>query len=1223
MKRFITFLLILSAPCLSFSQQHQPKYPSLFWEITGNGLKQPSYLFGTMHVSNKMVFHLSDSFYLAIKSVDAVALELNPDLWQGQMVEMDRMKQQYTDFAQVSGNDYLNENSFRIKKYDDELKQALSSEPFVVNSLLYRSYKSRADFEEDTFLDLYIFQTGKKSGKRATGVEDYYQTEKLIMEAYNDMAMEKKKRVIDTDGESGDDIVEKMQDAYRKGDLDLMDSLDRMVEKSDAFREKFLYKRNEIQANSIDTILKKNSLFVGVGAAHLAGERGVIELLRKKGYTLRPIAMADRDAEQKESIDKMRVPVQFSVQHADDDLYTVSTPGPLFKLTNDNLDLDRRQYSDMSNGAYYLVTRINTYGAFVGQDPQSVFKKVDSVLYENIPGKILTKKVITKNGYSGYDITNRTRRGDLQRYNIFITPYEVLVFKMSGNENYVDGKEAEQFFSSISLKPAVSGAVVFEPSHGGFKVMFPQPPFVDLKTDDEDTRWEYQANDSAGNGYLIFKKNVDNYHFLDEDSFDLSLIEESFRNPDLFEKQLSRTQGRFHGYPALDVKEAMKDGSFVWAKYIIKGPEYYVIAARGKDKKNNFSKFFNSFQFTDYRYDRPGSYVDSFMHFKVETSVKPELDIELRRLIEKATYEVPMNSSYSGYSPYWPKAHNAVFRNDSTGEEIGISVQEYPKYYFVRNPATFWKDELSGFYKQGMIVNKVDSLVSGGKVYGYTFVLSDTGSSRTLTRMFIYKDNLRYSISSMGDSSGKPSPFVEAFYHSFTPINKAPAVNIFDNRLEDFFSDLFSKDSLTHTKAQQAISNLYYGEKGVPFIMDAIGRLNISDKDYFDTKSKLIAELGYIKDSTNPVVVRDLKKIYDQVGDTTMFQNQVLSALGRHKSKEAYLLLKDLILQDPPMFNSRYEYTSLFGNLDDSLQLTRLLFPELLQLSSVDDYKDRVLSLLATLVDSGMIKGEEYADYFARIYFDARIELKKQRGQDEKQMELDIKKEGEQVRNSRYGSYGSSQLADYEVLLAPFYKKNTNVQHFFDKLLNSKDATVRMGTAIVLIKNDLPVPDSVLMNLAAKDQYRGRLYQRLEKVKRLDKFPAKYKNQMDLSRSFMVDSRENDKIDSIVFIKKQKAAYPGKSGSVYFFKYRIKKEDDWKIGFGGLQPEDENEVWSDDKLSTMTDRKIKSDEPVDDQYQKLLRRMLVTMHRSGKNFYTKDDYYSRFRKMVNYQDGDN
>jgi uncharacterized protein YbaP (TraB family) len=55
------------------------------WKITGNGLTQPSYLYGTMHISGKMVFHLGDQFYDAIEGVDVVALELEPDAWLSSM----------------------------------------------------------------------------------------------------------------------------------------------------------------------------------------------------------------------------------------------------------------------------------------------------------------------------------------------------------------------------------------------------------------------------------------------------------------------------------------------------------------------------------------------------------------------------------------------------------------------------------------------------------------------------------------------------------------------------------------------------------------------------------------------------------------------------------------------------------------------------------------------------------------------------------------------------------------------------------------------------------------------------------------------------------------------------------------------------------------------------------------------------------------------------------
>ena len=99
-------------------------------------------------------------------------------------------------------------------------------------------------------------------------------------------------------------------------------------------------------------------------------------------------------------------------------------------------------------------------------------KKIDSLLYENIPGKIVSKTTIVKNGYKGFDITNKTRRGDIQRYNIFVTPFEIVLFKMGGKENYTEGKEAAQFFSSIQLKEINNTATSFTPKQGGFSIHF-------------------------------------------------------------------------------------------------------------------------------------------------------------------------------------------------------------------------------------------------------------------------------------------------------------------------------------------------------------------------------------------------------------------------------------------------------------------------------------------------------------------------------------------------------------------------------------------------------------------------------------------------------------------------------------------------------------------------------------------------------------------------------
>jgi uncharacterized protein YbaP (TraB family) len=273
------FLLLFSANSIGQVKIKSNKYPSVFWEISGNGLKKPSYLFGTMHVSSKLAFQLSDSFYLAIKSADVVALENNPESWQEDMNEYD-MSSYYEYSSNQNGlnvgmpQNYFTIQSLRIGKYEKKIELALFMKPAVINNLLYRSNTEYgSDFEEDTYLDLYIFQTGKRLGKRIAGVEKYSESMRLMGEAYKDAARDvnKKDKSFDADDEYS---PIKLQEAYRSGNLDLLDSINKLNSQSDAFDEKFLYQRNEIQANSIDSILKTNSLFVGVGAAHLPEKEG-------------------------------------------------------------------------------------------------------------------------------------------------------------------------------------------------------------------------------------------------------------------------------------------------------------------------------------------------------------------------------------------------------------------------------------------------------------------------------------------------------------------------------------------------------------------------------------------------------------------------------------------------------------------------------------------------------------------------------------------------------------------------------------------------------------------------------------------------------------------------------------------------------------------------------------------------------------------------------------
>jgi uncharacterized protein YbaP (TraB family) len=1213
MKLSIKTLVIIIVICTSIPALAQPnaqKYQGLLWEISGNGLKKPSFLFGTMHVSSKLAFHLSDSFYYALRQVDAVALELNPDLWQAQMVRLSKLNENFNEFTEYGADQYLTESSFKIKPYEDGLKAALSTEPPVVNSLLYRSYKMKEDFEEDTFLDLYIFQAGRKLGKKPAGVEDYYESEKLVMEAYRDMANEKKKKDIDLDGETVYSLVQKLQQAYRNGDLDLMDSLDNKMEKSAAFREKFLYRRNDIQADAIDSIVQRQSLFVGVGAAHLPGSRGVIESLRKKGYTLRAVKMLDRDASQKEVINAMKVPVNFSLQEAEDNAFTVQVPGPLYSLKNNYQQLNRVQYADMSNGSYYMVTRVKTYASFVHESVQDVAKKTDSLLYEYIPGDIISKKDIERNGYHGLDIVNRTRRGDMQRYQIYYTPFEVFIFKMSGKGNYVDGEEAGKFFNSIKLKEYPAGNIVYNAGPNGFKVKLPHQPH-EYYNQASNQRWEYEAVDkTSGDAFLLMTSAVHNYDFLESDSFDLALIETSFRSAAIFDKQISRQYIKVDGYPALQVKEKLKGGDYIHATYILKGPHYYVIARRSKTAADPASGYLKSFAFAPYRYPDTKLYVDSFFKMTLSTPVYPEIDNGIRMIIEQTLEDAANGNNGAGYYSYWKTARNAMFADKKSGNLVSVQMQEYPKYYSIYDSLRFWKDDIASYLGvRGMMIEKVDyGTRENGKALVLTAVIADTGSSRRIDKMLLQKGRYVFTLSSMSDSIAKQNQLAETIFKSFQ--STAEAENIYQSKLHLFFADLFSEDSATHKRAQQSISNIHFSYKDANALYNTIQRLSIKDKDYFDSKTRLIAEYGYIKDSITDDLPRFLKKVYEQTADTSMFQNEAMIALARIKTKTSYDILKNLMLQDPPIFESSSSFSSFFAHFYDSLSLSAIMFPQMLQLATLSDYKENINSLLVTLVDSGYVKAADYEPWFAGIYIDAKVAMRKQQAKDEKKLEEELQKllePDEDAERDYAGRADQYSLGEYAVLLMPFYESNKNVPVFFTRLLRSSDDLLRLNTAVLMLRNKKPVPDSIFAQLAASDKYRAVLYSRLSDAKLLQYFPKTYATQLALTRSFLHRQNEYDKMDSLVFLKKMKTQVRSELGYVYFYKYRIKKTDEWKIAFSGLQPLDEKKLNDEDRLSTLTEKNLSKDSSQDEQLIKELQKVVFRFYDSGVEFFESDE----------------
>jgi len=97
----------------------------------------------------------------------------------------------------------------------------------------------------------------------------------------------------------------------------------------------------------------------------------------------------------------------------------------------------------------------------------------------------------------------------------------------------------------------------------------------------------------------------------------------------------------------------------------------------------------------------------------------------------------------------------------------------------------------------------------------------------------------------------------------------------------------------------------------------------------------------------------------------------------------------------------------------------------------------------------------------------------------------------------------------------------------------------------------------------------------------------------------------------VQYVDKKIVQFRQKKGYIYFFQYKINKDDEWQMGLSGLQPLNQKEVSTDDDFVRLTGKKIRPGVPVRDQFEKQLKRFLFSKRKSVNVFYLDNDYYGQ------------
>ena len=286
----ILFIVALCGSLCAFGQTGktaQSNAKSLLWKISGNGLNAPSYLYGTIHITCDA--SLQKPTLDAIANTAQLYLELDMDDPQMQMtmVQGMMMKEGKTMKTMMSDTDYKMVDAYFTKKLGMGLAALDKMKPFMLTTLVL---PSMLDCPMQS-VEQELMKVNASQNKEVLGLETVQEQLAVFDAIPYDVQLAELIKSVKNNFENDKAELTKMYAVYQSGDVDAMQQ---MTAESDNkitsdYQNELLNNRNANWIPKIEQIAKQKPTFFGVGAGHLGGPKGVIALLRKKGYTVEPV----------------------------------------------------------------------------------------------------------------------------------------------------------------------------------------------------------------------------------------------------------------------------------------------------------------------------------------------------------------------------------------------------------------------------------------------------------------------------------------------------------------------------------------------------------------------------------------------------------------------------------------------------------------------------------------------------------------------------------------------------------------------------------------------------------------------------------------------------------------------------------------------------------------------------------------------------------------------
>lgn len=1098
---------LLFAFLMSFNYLSAQRLPStLLWKISGKDLKKPSYLYGTMHLTDERIFNLGDSLYKAIEHSEGFALEIDPAEFTPLVID----EAKKSIMGAVRLKDMMAPDKF--KKYSKLLSKRLNknADDLTTADVLREKNKwideSYSSGKMQTFLDIYLFDIARRGGKWLGGVEDPKDQQALLgMVSESDvleLAMsennEESKKVEDAFGEY-------FINAYVSNDLQAIDSLSNLGDSS--YRNAVLIKRNKKMAMRMDSLSHERSMVFAVGAAHLPGDKGLIALLKEKGYSVTPVFSSKKIQSSDYKI--AEVPLKWYRVADEGGLYTASLPGKPGNMTLYGV-INMQMYFDVFSSTIYMTTALRTpYNQKMADSVlgnvasnyfgTSDFKQGKPVTINNVPGR---EFISAKENYS---------RG----YLLFKDGMMYMAVAMSMKKDKSAAPDIDRFLHSFTIfTPSASGnkGFTYTNKSKAYQLELPSAAqsgndLVAAMPDSTLTRELWVATDNATGAYLFFGTNeTAPGYYIENDSTSLALIDQSQNGK--FEKLSIDTMYLKNGFRMLDMKGTMSTSPLTMrVHYQFRGNRWYALVALYDTLKNTNSveQFFNSFSTLDYathewsQYESGDSLFSTWAPMEFSNKTKPTSD-----------------EGQFFYNSY----------DSLRGDPYIIVVENFSKYYWRNSDSAFWQGLMQQYE------NKEDSLllkkkISNGVADGYELVIQKRGSSNVKRIRILLNGRRLYSILTLQAASEINNANNNKYFDSFRLNEEQSGVDIFKSKAATLLGDMASGDSARSNKAAKYLSLAQFSKEDLPLIHAALLKNYTADdeKDNDVIKSQLGKVIKDLKDTSSFSFAREH---FIGADDTT--RNILLNVMTSFPSIENYTILKNILLDHTPGIKPDYDFQRAFT---DSIKLAAEIFPDLLPLLKDTVMAEAIVSISKTLLDSGLLNKELLRNYKQDVLQFAQKQYKKITNDPDDYDYIDFRLET--ILGKLNMPETNDMLQKWSVLKSPFLQLNA-----VNFLLQNKQAL-----------------NPVAVQALAKDRStRVELYDTLRAYKKQRMFPAKYLSQKSFAESLIYREAEDDSPTGITFVAEKTLKFKGRQSRFFFYKVAFGDDDakEYYLGCAGPFP---------------------------------------------------------------------